>query len=193
MQTMPRLYRWTRAEYERLGDLGFFDDVRVELVGGKIVEMSPKRPRHATGTGLAYEALEAAFPAGRCHVRKEDPLALGEWDEPEPDAAVVGGDRRAYVDAHPTAEQTWLVVEVAETTAAFDLGDKADVYAAAGIDDYWVVNIPADLVVVLREPQPDDASETGRRYAERREYRRGDRIAPLADGARPVAAADLLP
>jgi Uma2 family endonuclease len=193
MQTMPRLYRWTRAEYERLGDLGFFDEARVELVGGKIVEMSPKRPRHSLTAGLTYEVLVAAFRTVDCHVRKEDPLALGEWDAPEPDVAVVAGARRAFGTAYPTAAQTLLVIEVAETTVAYDLGDKADEYAAAGIVDYWVINIPAGLVVVLRAPQHDRASETGIRYGDRHEYRRGEQITPLAAGAAPVAVADLLP
>jgi Uma2 family endonuclease len=176
MQTMPRLDRWTRAAYERLAELGAFEGKPVELIGGQIVEMSPKGPRHEALTELVRVALAAAFPADRAYVRTAAPLALGEWDEPAPDAAVVLGSPRDYLTAHPTAAHTVLVVAVAETGAGYDLGDKADLYAAAGIGDYWVVR---------RAPRPDADSRTGVRYGARREYRPGDRIVPLA--------ADLLP
>lgn len=192
MQTMPRLYRWTRAEYERLAELGAFEGKHAELIGGQIVEMSPKGPRHEALTELVRVALAAAFPGDRAYVRKEAPPALGEWDEPAPDAAVVLGSPRDYLTAHPTAAHTLLVVAVAETSTGDDLGDKADLYATAGIGDYRVVNAGAGLVVVLRAPRPDADSATGVRYGERREYQPGNRIVPLAGDAA-VAAADLLP
>jgi Uma2 family endonuclease len=193
MQTLPRLYRWTRAEYDHLIELGAFQDKRVELIEGKIVETSPKGPRHAWLTNRAHVAVERAFPADRFTIRSEQPLALGQWNEPEPDVAVAAGDMDDYQAAHPTAEQALLVVEVADPSVAFDLGDKADVYAAAGIADYWVVDVAAGRVVVLRAPRPDTASATGQRYAEQREHRPGDKITPLAAEATPIAVADLLP
>ncbi len=154
MQTLPQLYRWTRDEYEHLAELGFFEGKPVELIGGQIVTMSPKGPRHEAVAELVRLALAAAFPAGQAYVRKEAPLGLGAYDEPEPDAAVVVGGPRDYLTAHPTPAQTLLVVEVAETTRAFDLGGKADVYAAAGIDEYWVVCPAEDEVVVCRRQDP---------------------------------------
>ncbi len=183
------MMRWTRTRYERATELGLLADQRVELIGGQIVEMSPKSPRHAAINGLVRKALEAAFAGQRCCIRVQEPLALGEWDEPEPDLVVAVGDERDYAAAHPTAEQTLLVVEVGVTTAAFDRNEKADVYAAARIDDYWVVDAAAGSVLVCRRPEPDVASETGVRYADRHEYGPGERIAPLAGAAAvPVAA-----
>ena len=140
---LPRAFRWSRTVYERLAESGTFDDQPVELIGGQVVEMSPKGPRHAAVTNRVRKVLERAFPAARFTVRPEQPLALGEWDEPEPDIAVADGDDLDYIDAHPTAAQTRLVVEVADTTASYDLGYKADMYAAARIADYWVV-LPAE-------------------------------------------------
>ncbi len=195
MQTTPerpRAYRWPRADYERLGEAGLLVDRRVELIGGEIVEMSPKGPRHATLTGLVRAALEEAFAPLACHVREEKPLALGEWDEPEPDLAVVIGGLRDYAAAHPTAEQTLLVVEVADTTAAYDMGDKADMYAAAQVAEYWVVLAAERAVAVLRRPVPNPASVTSFRYAERQDYQVGEAIVPLALSDRSVAVADLL-
>ena len=193
MQTLPQLYRWTRDEYEHLAELGFFEGKPVELIGGQILTLSPKGPRHEAVAELVRQALAAAFPAGQAYVRKEAPLGLGAYDEPEPDAAVVVGRPRDYLTAHPTAEQTLLVVEVAETTRAFDLGDKADVYAAAGIDDYWVVCPAEDEVVVCRRPAAHAASKTGLRYADRHAYRRGEAITPLTNATAAVAVDDLLP
>lgn len=189
---VPTAYRWSRDRYERLVELGLLDDQRVELIGGQIVQMAPKGPRHTGNTALVKRVLEAAFPADRAYVRKEDPLALGAWDEPEPDLAVVVGDFRQYTAAHPTASQTLLVIEIADTTADYDQGPKADIYAAAGITDYWVVLPGERAVAVLREPAPDPASDTGMRYRARRTYRVGDVIVPLAAPDRPIAVADLL-
>jgi Uma2 family endonuclease len=193
MLTTPQLYRWTRAEYEQLAELGAFRGKRVELIGGKIVAMSPKGPRHSLSAGLAYEALTIAFAPCDCHVRKEDPLVLGELDSPEPDIAVTAGQRRAYLAHHPSASETLLVVEVADSSLDYDLGDKADLYVVADIADYWVLDVTAKCVIVLREPRLDADSETGSRYSERRQYGIGEQIVPLAAGALPVNVADLLP
>jgi Uma2 family endonuclease len=190
MLTLPRTYRWTRARYEQLAESGVLAGQRVELIGGQIVEMPP---RHATLSELVRDAVLDAFPAGGCHARSAHPLALGEWDEPQPDVAVVVGNLREYLTAHPTAEQTLLVVEIADTTHGYDLGYKADVYAAARIDDYWAV-LPAERqVVVCRQPAVDGSSETGWRYADRRRYSAGEKIAPLAAPDRFVSVDDLLP
>lgn len=191
--TLLQTYRWTRARYERAAELGVLADQRVELIGGQIVAMSPKGPRHEALAELTRIALASAFPTARTYVRKEAPLALGEWDEPEPDAAVVTGQPRDYLTTHPTAAQTLLVVEVADTTRGYDLGQKADIYAAAGITDYWVI-LPAEgEVIVCRNVAPEPASETKARYAERQAHRRGDSIVPLAADGQPVPVTALLP
>jgi Uma2 family endonuclease len=135
--------------------------------------------------------------AFRAHGRTEKPLALGEWDEPQPDIAVVLGGWRDYLNVHPTPEQVLLVMQIADTTREFDLGRKADVYAAAGIKDYWVVCPGEGEVVVCRDRRlaltTTLTSTTEWTYAERRVVRRGEVIVPLHAGAAAVAVADLLP
>jgi hypothetical protein len=86
-----------------------------------------------------------------------------------------------------------LAIEVAVAHRQYNLGDKADVYAAARIADYWVVDLIGRVVVVLRDPRPDEASPTKARYVGRRAYAPGEQITPLADGAAPIAVADILP
>jgi Uma2 family endonuclease len=188
----PAAFRWSRERYDRAVELGLLEGERVELLQGRIVQMSPTFPSHASHVEEGRKVLSSFFAADLVYVRKEDPLALGDWDEPEPDLAVVVGTNRDYREAHPTAAQTLLVVEVAETTARRDLDLKADVYASAGIEDYWVVLPDQRAVVVCREPAPMGDDATVMRYRSRRTYRAGEMVAPLAAPERPLAVEALL-
>src|SRR5947208_11504594 len=95
------LRRWRRVEYERLVDLGAFEDGDpVELIGGQLIVAEPKGSEHATGVEMAGDALRAALPAGWT-VRGQNPLALDDESAPEPDIAVVRGSRADYRHAHP--------------------------------------------------------------------------------------------
>jgi Uma2 family endonuclease len=198
VQTVPEIKRWRRDEYHRLGEQGFLTDERDELIGGQIITMPPEGPRHAATTTVALEALRVAFASVSAHVRAEKPLALGVIDEPRPDLAVVVGTARDYGDEHPRPDQTLLVVEVADSSQEYDLGAKADMYATAGISDYWVACVVPRVVVVFRQPVAvavGPPRETGGHtiaYAERREYRPGESITPLGRGGQPVAVTDLL-
>jgi len=98
---------------------------------------------------LAEEALRVAFGPGVV-VRTQLPLALGQYSEPEPDVAVVVGTARDFTDDHPTS--ALLVVEVADATLSFDRNAKASLYAAAGIPEYWIVNLVHRQLEMHREP-----------------------------------------
>lgn len=124
-------------------------DDRVELIEGEILLMSPDKSRHAATVEIVADVLRRAFGA-RSSVRVQHPIALGARSEPEPDVAVVVGSPRDYVDAHPAT--ALLVVEVADTSLAFDRTAKAAMYAAAGLPDYWIVNLVDRCVEVHREP-----------------------------------------
>ena|SRR3990172_200011 len=145
--------RWTRAEYERLlrhGVLG--EDDHVQLIDGEIIELAPQGPPHATAVGLTQRALQQAYGPDY-HVRTQLPLTVSLSSEPEPDLAVIRGDLRDYVDHHPSTAV--LVVEVADTTGNFDRNRKGPLYAAAGISEYWVVDLSARVVDVYRDPARD--------------------------------------
>src|SRR6266571_3026478 len=137
------LWRMPRARYDRLVEAGVFGpDDRVELLDGLLVAREPQGARHATVVALARAVLEKAF--GRSHhVREEKPIALDEQSEPEPDIVVVPGRPRDYLDAHPS--RPVLVVEVAETSLTLDRLRKGGLYALAGVTDYWVVNLLAEV------------------------------------------------
>lgn len=182
---------WTRAEYDRLIELGVFDeDEPIELLGGRLVVREPQHTPHATAVRLVDEALRRAFGSG-WDVRTGLPVALDDDSEPEPDVCVVRGGPRDYRDAHPT--RPVLIVEVSHSSLAVDRRIKGGLYARAGIADYWIVNLLDRCVEVHRRPVADVATRPSWRYADVTVHRAGDTITPLAMPGASVAVADILP
>ena len=177
---------WTADQYLALVDQGVLGpDDRVELLEGVIVSMAPQNVPHAAGVSRAVRALHRAV-GDRAVVRPQLPLVLGRRSVPEPDAAVVAGCVADYDRAHPTT--ALLVVEVADSSLKQDRLTKRAIYAAAGIPEYWIVNLPQDCVEIRRGPEP-----AARRYATTTIARRGDTIeAGSLPGVR-VTVDDLLP
>ena len=183
--TLPdvEVHRWTRKEYERAAYAGAFGDCRVELIDGVVYDRAPQDSPHATGVSKAQRALIAAFGPG-FDVRSQMPLLLSRFSMPEPDVAVVLGEPDDYVKSHPkTAE---LIVEVADTSQYHDRVRKVEIYALAGIQDYWIANLAQDTIEVHRDPFRGD-------YRARLTFHRGERIAPLACPEVSIAVDDLLP
>ena len=117
----PEPRRFTRAEYEALVERGFFANENIELLDGAILTMSPQSSRHAGAVQWFIEAIAAALQ-GAFLVRDEKPIRLDDTSEPEPDIAVCGPDPAKYFGGHPTSGQVLLVIEVAESSLAFDRG-----------------------------------------------------------------------
>jgi Uma2 family endonuclease len=163
---------------------------RVELIEGEILSMAPQGPSHSTSTSRLYQVFEVAFGLG-FYVRSQLPLALGLISDPEPDVAVVPGPIEDYESAHPAT--ALLVVEVSDTTLAYDRTIKAGLYARAGIADYWIVNLVDHLVEVHRDPQPDATSPLGASYGQVIRHGRGAVISPLAAPQAQIAVDNLLP
>ncbi len=144
--------RFSGDEWDRIVRLGLFGpEERLELVDGEVVVMSPIGDPHSTVTGLLMEVLPAARSAGHC-VRQEAPLRLGEH-RLYPDVAVLRGSQDDFLRRSPAARDVALLVEVADSTVAYDLGTKATIYAAGGIPEYWVVDLPGQAVVVHQAPR----------------------------------------
>jgi Uma2 family endonuclease len=181
---------WTRKEYDELIQSGFFEeDEPIELVGGQLIVAEPKGSPHSTAIALTAEALRAAFGRGWL-VRVQDPVALDDESEPEPDIAVVPGLPRDYLAEHPARPA--LLVEVAESSLAFDRRHKGSLYARAGVADYWIVNLVDGMLEVYRGPALDRSAEYGWRYLDVQTLRPGATVTPLARPAITVAVADLL-
>ena len=182
---------WSRKEYEHLVELGVLhEDERIELIGGQMIVAEPKNSPHATAVGLTADALRAAFGSGWL-VREQDPVALDDESEPEPDVIVVPGRRRDYSHAHP--ERPALIVEVADSSMSFDRRYKGSLYARAGIADYWIVNIRRRVLEVYREPVVAPAARFGWKYDRVRILKTEASVSPLALPAATIAVADLLP
>lgn len=164
---------------------GLFCDERVELLEGEIITMSPKLTPHAFTVNQLMYALITTLGAAAV-VRVQDPIVLNNWSEPEPDIAVCAPVPDRYKQAHPRADQVFLVIEVAESSLAYDRTRKAHAYAASGIPAYWIVNLIDRRVEVLTDPAPGTQSYQQQRYAFA-----GDTL-PLP-GGRVIAVADILP
>jgi Uma2 family endonuclease len=143
----------TSAEYYQMIESGIIPEgERVELILGQIFTMAAKGTRHTVATTkLLKELLELI--ADRGIVRCQDPITLPNNSEPEPDIAIAKLRSDDYVDSHPCPEDLILVVEVADSTIKFDREVKAPLYAAAGICEYWIVNLIDDRLEIYRQPE----------------------------------------
>ena len=182
--------KFSKAEYYRMAEMGFFNGQRVELIDGEVILMSPQEAGHATAVELVARILEKAFGEGY-HVRDQKPLDLGEGQEPEPDATVVVGSPRDYAQSHP--KTAVLVVEVALSSVDYDREVKGSLYAKSGIPEYWLLNLRDRRLEVFREPIPMPEQIFGFGYKSMRIYLPDETVSPLAKPDAQVKVADMLP
>jgi Uma2 family endonuclease len=179
------LYRFTVDEYERMSAV--LDEPRVELIDGYVMNKMGKKPPHIWSVGRILKALEF-LPKDQWTCRKEDPVRIPDFDEPEPDIAVIRGPEDQYQDRIPEARDVALLVEVAESTLERDRGKKLSAYAKGGIPIYWIVNLVERQIEVYSNPSP-----TG--YASRTDFAVGDHVAIILDGVEisRIAVESILP
>jgi Uma2 family endonuclease len=165
-------------------DAGIFGpNDRLELLDGEVIDMSPQKSRHATAVTLVGEFMKVVFKQNAT-VRLQLPFLLDDNSEPEPDVAVVPGNPRDYRDAHPS--RALLIVEVSDTTLAYDSGRKLAAYARAGIPEYWIVDLTGETLEVYRDPIKGT-------YAEQLSLQADQRAQPLAAGHVTLTVKDMLP
>ncbi|MEG4997291.1 Uma2 family endonuclease [Microcoleus sp. B4-D4] len=149
------LRKWTVKEYQKLGEIGFFHpEERVELISGNILKMSAKGTAHTSATRRTATLLRDILE-NLAAVYTQDPIALDDNSEPEPDIAVVRIDPLDYATHHPTPSEVYLIIEVADSSLAYDREIKAKIYARSGITDYWILNVNDRQLHVFREPTED--------------------------------------
>ena len=189
------LRRLSLGDYHWLISCGFFErdpilSDPVELIDGYLVEMSPNHPPHASTVNQLSAAFLLALH-GRAVIRTQSPITLQEQQsEPEPDVAVAKPPDRQYTKRHPGPEDIFLVCEVADSSLAYDRRVKLDLYARAGIHEYWIVNLNDRVVEVYRQPVT-----VGRRaaYQLRLELLPDQTVAPLAFPDVEIALRDIFP
>jgi Uma2 family endonuclease len=185
--TPIRPFRFTREQYYELDRLGYFLGRRVERIRGEILERSPISWPHVVACRKAGVLLERVFTGVGWVSRNEQLITLADSD-PEPDVMVVPGRFEDYSD-HPTT--ALLVVEVSDATLFHDTTTKAEVYAEAGIPEYWVIDLEQTQLLVFRDPAPIAAG--GASYRTQLALAPNESVSPLAAPAVSVAVADLLP
>lgn len=185
---MPGPKRWTVREFHRLWEQGFFSERKTILLDGEIIDMPIPGPKHNKGVGKGDYALKRIF-VGNYWVRVQLPLVLGLWTDPVPDLSVVDGTPDDY-DTNPST--ALLAVEVSDTTLTIDL-EKALLYAAAGIREYWIVDLNSRLLIVHRDPQPDPESTSGFNYKSVDRLIEAANVSPLALPSAKIDVSELLP
>jgi Uma2 family endonuclease len=173
--------RFTVEEFWRMAEAGLFlDRPRVELVDGEILDMTPIGPRHAVCVSFLSEWFVRRL-AGRALLFPQLSLRIDPRTECQPDLVLVRPPRAAYRDANPAPSDVLLLVEVSDTSRAYDRQVKLPIYAGAGVPEVWIVDVVTEIVETHREP-------VGDRYREVQRLARGASVAPGAfpDLALPV-------
>jgi Uma2 family endonuclease len=166
-------YRFTVEDYHRMAEAGILgEDDRVELIEGEIVEMPPIGSPHG-GTVKAFIHLFSKRVGDRALVAAQDPVRLSDISEPQPDLMLLRPRSDFYRGSHPTPADVLLLVEVADTSAAYDRSVKLPLYARAGITEYWLVDLERGVVEVHRSPGGD-------RYGEVQVFAAGARVSPAS-------------
>jgi Uma2 family endonuclease len=169
-------YRFDVDDYYRMAEAGILGPKeRVELIEGEIVDMAPIGSPHAGTTDLLTSLVARAVADGLVFVRVQGPLRLDAHNEPQPDLMLLRPRADRYRQGHPAATDVLLLVEVADSSLAFDRGPKLALYACHGVPEVWLVDLPGRAVEICREPGPQG-------YAERRRVTEGATTPTLVPG-----------
>jgi Uma2 family endonuclease len=143
----------TSAEYYQMMESGIIrEGEKVELILGQIFTMAAKGTRHTVATTRLLKSLLMLIGV-QAIVRCQEPITLPNNSEPEPDIVIVRLRSDDYVNSHPSPADIILVIEVADSTIKFDREKKAPLYAAAGISEYWIVNLIDNRLEIYRQPE----------------------------------------
>jgi Uma2 family endonuclease len=178
-------HRFTVEDYYRMAETGVLrPDTRVELLDGKIIDMSPIGPFHG-GITKFLNGFFTAAAKGRWIVAVQDPVRLDKHSEPQPDLLLLKPRADFYRKRHPQPEDAFVLIEVSDTTLETDRDEKLPAYGRAGISEVWIVNLVELTVELYREP-----TFTG--YGSKIILRAGDKAAPLVFPDAAVDVAELL-
>jgi len=173
--SFPDHRRFTRDDYHRMAEVGLIDsEAKVELLNGEIVPMSPVGYSHS---GVVDDLIDFFIQrrGDRFRVRGQNPQATSDISEPEPDVQLIRDREDRYRTGHPGPSDVYLVIEVADSSLKRDLGPKMQIYAAAGIVEYWVIDLVNRKLVVHTEPDQPAAG-----YKSVVSHDEGAKVAPKA-------------
>lgn len=172
METTVKKRLISRAEYYRMGETGVLQPhEKVELINGEILIMSPIGSHHSAIVRQITMHLFRTFD-GIATISVHNPIFIDEWNEPEPDLALLQYRKDNYSEAHPNPSDVLLIIEVSDTSYEFDRTTKLSLYASSGIPVYWIIDLNGKRIEVYDEPQNSG-------YQNRKVYLPGDKISYL--------------
>jgi len=185
MQPAVRPHRFSVSDWQRMGEVGLLaPDQRAELIEGEVIDMAPISSAHA-GLVTRLNHLLTSRLSGQALVSVQNPLWLEDFSEPQPDLMLLRPREDFYTRSHPTAQDVLLLVEVADTTLAYDRDRKIPLYGRQGVSQTWLINLRERTVEVYSNPDSQG-------YADRHVARAGEtlqalpglvvELAPLFDG-----------
>lgn len=181
---------WTKAEFLRIVELGGFDeDSHTYLFRGELLTMAPMGPSHHTSIMKTTSVLSRLCNPRGFLLRVQLPFSTPGDSIPEPDFAICT-EATAFEKPYPIKAE--LIIEVAESSLNHDR-QKALEYAAAGVREYWIVDLNRRCVEVYRNPSPDSTAMLGYRYAPPTIAKEGDVVTPIAVSDAALKVNDLLP
>lgn len=166
-----QIARWpfTVDDYHRMRETGILaEDDHVELIDGEVRLMSPIGPFHAAIV-KRLNMLLSNKTGEQAIVSVQDPIQLDDHSEPEPDIAILRFDETYYAQHHPTPEDIFFVIEVADTLLEYDRDEKLPRYAESGIREAWLIDVEAETVEQYTQPGQN-------RYTLKQTFKRGERI-----------------
>jgi Uma2 family endonuclease len=178
------LRRFSVDEFHSMERAGVFHpEERLELIQGKVYNMSPIGPFHGGVTDILAEYFWE-LSNKRWIVRTQNPVQLSYESEPQPDIALVRRASHHYKSRHPVPEDVFLLIEISDTTLSFDLHQKLPLYASAGIAEVWIVDLIGQTIQIYREPADGAYKSAG-------QIRPGEFASPSAFPEAKVDAAEL--
>lgn len=160
--------------YHRMGEAGMFADKRVELVGGTLLDMQPISQKHSYRVQYISDILKDCL-GKNATVFSQSPIRINDFSEPQPDIVVLQPPIERYSERHVQPDDIWLIIEVALSTLRTDRTVKLELYARAGIPEYWLVNLVDGQLETHRQPDPKRGQ-----YLETTIHYSNEKIAPKA-------------
>ncbi len=184
----PPRKRFTVEEVQQMLDAGLFAGQRFELIDGDLIDKMGQNPPHAQAIRLVHRWLAKILDPGR--IEMQLPIQAGgpdqKWSLPEPDLAVLPERQDDYHFRHPRGEEVLLAVEVSDTTVRYDQTGKRDLYARAGVREYWVLDLGERQLTLHRNP-------ANGKYSEVQTFAEQDEVSAEFHPSEPVKVATLLP
>jgi Uma2 family endonuclease len=182
--------RWTVKEYFKISETGVFDDRRVELINGDVIEGCPQDHADRTAVSKTSRLLADQFDRRHYWVVIRGTLLLPPHSAPDPDFHVLDVPTGTPEQDLPLP---FLVIEISDTTYLKDSGPKLRMYAKARIQDYWILNLPKDRLEVYRQPERISTTPARWRYGQTSSFGRSEKVSPLARPDMAFLVDDLLP